>query len=459
MRRLFTAIQAVSLAFATSASGESLYLTTSARLEQLGLGDTYTFIAPYVTSVQMILSVSIAKVATPANSANSSNSTPKAAAPLILHGQRTRQDAEGNWLAEFSVSCDLQTVLHPGSSITIKDASPTSYNRAFVVTDVTPNQVYANAGKPALDSSLINGTISDASCPPAATDSFSVTFTVTSVPKSRAYLYLTKNALFSDTLNVTTDNNGLLSGAESASAQQVTAILTELAQIAGLFVPLKTLSEEKGIPDKKNVSPRRRCFSAIADEVKVGPFFARPQPNDLKRMYEGKPWLVALDADPGVSLAISLAPLRTSTGLVGLNNETTVEVKGKLHSFFWHNGLVAFFPVSAVATISCLANGGDVLLTSPTTINLYSESQFLDPQRDFLTNPQDAFTFNAGFIIGHKYSDQSSAKTIIDTVTAPLRALIPSVSVQQSTQVQTGGGKPDQTTSTTQTTTGPPKSP
>ena len=48
---------------------------------------------------------------------------------------------------------------------------------------------------------------------------------------------------------------------------------------------------------------------------------------------------------------------------------------------------------------------------------------------------QDTFTFNAGFITAHKVVEQSSAKTAVDTVTAPIRALIPSVTVQQILQM------------------------
>src|SRR5262249_3347568 len=99
-----------------------------------------------------------------------------------------------------------------------------------------------------------------------------------------------------------------------------------------------------------------------------------------------------------------------------------------------------------------------VYLTTPSVINIYTQSRFVDPQRDFLTGPQDTLTFNAGFIVAHKYSNQSSVKTIVDTLTAPIRAMIPSVPIQQNTQIQTGGGKPEQTTTTTSTTIGPPKS-
>jgi len=100
-----------------------------------------------------------------------------------------------------------------------------------------------------------------------------------------------------------------------------------------------------------------------------------------------------------------------------------------------------------------------VVLSAPTVVSLYTERHVLDPQRDFLTNPQDTFSFSAGIITGHKYTDQSPAKTIVDTLTGPIRALMPSVQVTQTTQVQTAGGKVTQTTNSTATQTGPPKGP
>lgn len=112
-----------------------------------------------------------------------------------------------------------------------------------------------------------------------------------------------------------------------------------------------------------------------------------------------------------------------------------------------HYGLVAFYPVPSVATLNCRVGRRKFFeLTPPQVINIYTESHLVDPQRDFFSNPQDTFTFSSGFVTGHKYAAQSPAKTIVDTVTAPVRALMPSVTITTNTQVQTGGGKPNQTT-------------
>jgi hypothetical protein len=93
-------------------------------------------------------------------------------------------------------------------------------------------------------------------------------------------------------------------------------------------------------------------------------------------------------------------------------------------------------------------------LSPPTVVNLYTESHFLSPQRDFFTNPHDTVTFTAGLITGHKFTGQSAAKTVVDAITSPIRALMPSVTVTQSVAVSPTGK-----TTTTSTQTAPPKGP
>jgi hypothetical protein len=465
MWRRFWITTAFTVVSITAVSAESLYLTTSERIEKYGIGDSYTFIAPYVTRVGTAFSVSIAKAAATAGSANSDS---KAVAPSITHAvyhDDVRQIV-------YSVSCDLTTVLHPGDKdvFTVDPAKPTEFGGTNPVLDVKSNTVTVKAEKKPSDP-FKSGTVTGTSCPPLAeAGGFSVTFSVTAVPVSRAYLYLSRNSLFADTVNVSVDSNDMLSSSDSSSAQQITAILTELAQTAGLFpgAAIHTLAIDAKIAPVP--TPRQRCFSAIASQLKSGPFYAIPTDEDIKGMKRGRPWTIHFDpgVDPDVTLAFDVKPIHSSVGLARLTETRTVEFNGKRKDIYWHNGLVAFFPTPARATSFCNVMQADskgnkvavpVYLNAPSMVNLYGESQFIDPQRDFLTNPQDTLTFNAGFFTGHKFTGQSSAKTIIDTVTAPIRALVPSVSVQQNTSVVTSPGKPDQTTTSTQTTTGPPKAP
>jgi hypothetical protein len=347
-------------------------------------------------------------------------------------------------------------------SITISGAQPSSYNGTFAVIGVTANEIRINTNKTDFEAgNLTKGTITDAFCPPAATtsNSFSVTFGVTAIPASRAYLYLKKNSLFADAINMSVDSNGLLSSSNTSSTQQITAILTELAGTIGAFLPVAPLSKVE-VPPSPKAAARQKCFSTIADELKAGPFIATPQRSDLNNMRRGKPWTIELDTNTAVKILVNFELRRSTAGLAGLGKETevTVNVDGRTHVYRRHNGLIAFFPVPAKVTISCSTDDNTFLLAAPMIVNVYAESQFLDPQRDFFTGPQDTFTFSGGMFVSHNYSGRSPAKTVVNTITAPIRAIIPSVSVQQTTQVQTGGGKPDQTTTTTQTTTGAPKS-
>ena len=272
-----------------------------------------------------------------------------------------------------------------------------------------------------------------------------LTINVSPIATSRGYLYLRRDAFFSDTVNVSVGNNGLLSSSETASVQQVTAILTELAQTAAAVLK----PEFKGLPAAPT-GDRARCASTITELIKDAPYLTTldafeniPYGGRTFRVYPQRP-----SPTDSVQISLRVKPTVRSSGQVRIGPE--------------HPGLVAFFPVPALVALVCFVDhkaDAPILLTMPQIINLYTESHFLDPQRDFLTNPQDSITFTAGFITGHKHVNQSAAKTIVDTVTAPIRALFPSVSVVQTTQVQSGGGKPDQTTTTTQTTTSPPKGP
>jgi hypothetical protein len=461
---------------------QSLFnLTTSARIEGSAFGEGYTFLGPYGTAIQTELALSIAKVNTSANSSNSQNKT---VAPAILHGEALNCDTDARnicdqfpdiktRLAVFSVSCDLKAVLivpNVNTSITVSGISGLQASDPLSVIGVTPTAVLVDTHKALKDLdpgqlpiSKGGATISDSDCP-SASDSVGVTLTVTSVPRSHVYLYLRKNGLFDDTISMSTDSNGLLSGAESSSVQQITAILTELAQTAGSLVQpgvffrhywKRAPAPQSPTPNQKTLA-RRTCYSALLDQVRAGPVYEIASLEELNRMSKKGFW--PIDLGSGVSIVVQLSPF-PSAGTIGLNDKMAMKAYGKERLVSLRNGLVAYFPTPAIGLISChVPDGTTIYLNQPAVLTLYAESQVLDPQRDFLTNPKDTFTFNGGFIVGHKFSSQSSAKTIIDTVTAPVRALIPSVSVQQSTQVQTGGGKPDQTTSTTQTTTGAPKS-
>ncbi|MBO0716895.1 MAG: hypothetical protein J2P55_06120 [Rhizobiales bacterium] len=463
MGRLIWLLALAALASTSSAaSAESVYLTSSDRIEEYGLGEGYTFIAPYFTRVETTLWISITKAASTSsqnsnNSDNSQSPSKPATASIYYAAWQQTQAGAATGQIRYAVSCDLSSVLKQGDAISVSGIEPADiYSGNKIVANVTPDSIFVNTDvtRPKPTTAPVSGTL-NASCPPAAAaPSFGVTFGVTTTPKNRAYLYWLRNAFFSDSVNVGLDSNGMLSSSDSSSTQQITSILTELAQTVGQFAFAggRLAFELKSKP----VDPRSKCFTAIANLLKSGPYFVNYR--------YGTAWPRPADFDPDVKLDFRLQPLAQPTGQQSFDRVVEVsDFNGRTKVIGWRNGLLAFYPVPAKATLACIvttpgsSKADTVFLSAPSIINLYTASQFVDPQRDFLTGPQDTFTFNAGFIVGHKYGDQSSAKTIVDTVTAPIRALIPSVSIQQNTQVQTGGGKPDQTTTSTQTTTGPPK--
>jgi len=143
------------------------------------------------------------------------------------------------------------SVLTPNSdSITIEQSKVPLYNGTFVVTRRDAGSVDLSTGPK--DPGTYSGgvSITDTFCPAqsAVESSFSIAFNSVTVPTARGYLYLHRNAFFTDSVNVSMDNNGMLSSSDSSSTQQVTAILTELAQTAGMIssAPFPTIAPYPG---------------------------------------------------------------------------------------------------------------------------------------------------------------------------------------------------------------------
>jgi hypothetical protein len=303
-----------------------------------------------------------------------------------------------------------------------------------------------------------SGTL-NVNCPAqAAAHTYSLTFGVAPIPDldSRAYLYLRRNPFYSDSVNAGAGIDGMFTSSDTSSAQQITAILTELAQTAeSVANPTEYHTVAEVQHDNRTI-----CNNAIVDYVKSAPYYNY---EEFQRVPNGGlDWPISLGPSfLSATLHFIVKPLVRSNGQVTI--KPLVSSNGQRGGDGWNHGLVAFFPIAAIAEIRCSAPGETdegVLISAPTVVTLYTESQFLDPQRDFLRNPEDTFTFSDGIITGHKYTAQSPAKTIVDTITAPIRALMPSVTVTQSTQVQTNAsGAVTSTTSSNSTQTAPSKGP
>ena len=107
------------------------------------------------------------------------------------------------------------------------------------------------------------------------------------------------------------------------------------------------------------------------------------------------------------------------------------------------DGFCVYEPSPVKISIYC----GNALIAGPKVVNLYETAYIVNPKRNFLTNPHATYTMTNGILTGVKYEAQSPIKGAFDVVLSPIKAVLSALPTSQtSTQVQTGGGKPKQTT-------------
>jgi hypothetical protein len=225
----------------------------------------------------------------------------------------------------------------------------------------------------------------------------------------------------------------MLMTSETASTQQVNSIISSVLQTAlAIHNPLFTPYLEAPPADK---SKQQACWDAVAALLVGGP--------SIKTFDVRGSGRYPLNSSGSIYLRIKIPDVIEGTpAQVGEG----------------HPGIIAFFPVPAIAYLGC-KSGSEYILSVPQNINMYIDSQYIDPQRDFLWSPQDNYTFSAGILTGHKFVSTSPAKTLAETVTLPVRSAFPSTQVTTNTSVISSPGKPDQSTTNTTTTTGPTKPP
>ena len=496
-------------------ASEPVYLTTRFPLDRstvsndhvpkLGTSGDYVFIGPYYTDIETRVLVSITKTTTGTNAGPNSNQnsdpTAKTATAAVLYAQIQDFVEDPNhkpksYKINYSVSCDLTNTIAKGTSVTADN----KLDPDFAVSGKV-DQVYANSlvvipdtisdtAKDGEHSTKVGGSFTGLTCPSADSSSFSVTFTLQTIPilESLRFLYWKRNPFFDDTVSFSVDSNGMPSNAQSASTQEITAIITEIA--GAVASALKPAGGAALVADNLKIpSARKTCNQDIISFVKNGAYFYDTVlDNDtltkIVKTPGGVNFLLSLDpnGDPKLAVGtpsdadqISSIEFNLSIGGNAVRYEDPSPRKrvrpvtppklapqapvAPLRSDKAFPGVMIFFPAAVRATVKCyvpkgerpfaLSPGTEVNLAAPTVTNVYAVRAVVDPQRDFLTNPKDTFTFSGGIITGHNYSNQSAAKTVIDTILAPLQAIIPSMNVSQSTTVQNGGtGTPTTTTST-----------
>ena len=254
-------------------------------------------------------------------------------------------------------------------------------------------------------------------------------------PKNKAYLYLQESPFFADSTDYKLSEFGLLNSSDSQSTQQFTTILTDVGTVAGkaaedailfdLVVPLEEKDSVKHEPD-----PCTRIASGVYEFDLIDDL-----PLPVKTLDKAQIALT-VNIDNGGN-----APETSDASCINSD-----EIKG----------FCAFEPTPVKLSISC----GRTLVVAPKIVNSYAVSREIKPQRNFLTNRHEIHSFTNGIHTEMKMDSQSELKGVFDVILAlpkGILSVLPTPTNQTTTQLQTGGGKPDQTTKTTQITIAPPK--
>ena len=258
----------------------------------------------------------------------------------------------------------------------------------------------------------------------------SITVSTDVFPTKRRFLYLHKSPLiFSDTGNLSVGSTGLLSAADVQSQQDLTSVLSEIA---------KTAIEVDGAP------PPTSCLNGLPENWQ-----------GLLNVNSDKSLKIQADAITqdlnGVSNKYNSSSLPhylikvDDSNIQGGENEDSCNDKDEQS----YGGFCVYEPTPIKISMECRMPNETAYrnIIAPIILNVYKYSHKENPQRGFFTSPHDSYVMQDGMIVGHKYSSESYVKGFFDFITTPIRSALPST--QTSTQIQTGGGKPNQTTNTT----------
>ena len=272
----------------------------------------------------------------------------------------------------------------------------------------------------------------------SATTSPSITISVVNRPTNKRYFYLNSNPFFSDISSISTSSLGALSNTSTQSQQQITSILSDLGTVAGraatagmsgMFMTLQDKDTENKFLDSCSYD------SVAQSKTEINPAIF----NNKKEVDDNENEKLQANTNiKGLKLKIQSASGDSSTP------EDTMCDSNSEDGF---DGFCAYDPSPVKISIEC--NG--ILLTDPIVVNVYKNRHIENPQRNVFTNPQDDITIQDGIVVGHKHTDQSVIKGIFDIPLSLLKSALPSTQTQNTTSVQTGGGKPPQVTESNQT--------
>lgn len=241
----------VPMILASRCFAESLYLTSPVPLPPED--DRFVFIAPYFPELKTNISVSISKGAW-----NKDLPAPTCTPACTSDGKPPTPDNKN--AAPSDPTCPDSGILTGNDGIV--SCTPTGFPGCRLHPDAP------SGSKPGY-----------ATCISASSGNYGppvLSISVSPVPVSRrGFLYFTKNPFFSDSANVSISSDGLLSSSDSSSTQQITAILTELAQTAGIFGGNLFVNEALHhlSSNEQDQRDRRQCVKVVNDLAKNIPFY------------------------------------------------------------------------------------------------------------------------------------------------------------------------------------------
>jgi len=298
-----------------------------------------------------------------------------------------------------------------------------------------------------------------------------VTVSVVNEPSRPRYLYFKKSPLYGSSVEFTTDPQGLATKSDTSSQQMVEAALNEIAQTAEQLAAY-AIGAVKNVPANNGVNPvqqpqlRGECMKKLAEIAPAYQVF----PVDKLTGTTSGPIADVPDNDPipNGGGKVFTDSLRYYLAISGLPVSATSQQQEKSQDYGsdandnddkdHDNGFWVYDPTPLTVTPMCkTAQTEAVPIAVAQIVVVYKFRHRVNPRRNFWTSPQDTYTLADGILVGHKYTDQSAVKTVVDILTAPIRSALPSSQTTTSVSVQSTAGKPDQSTSTTSTVLSAPK--
>ncbi len=309
----------------------------------------------------------------------------------------------------------------------------------------------------------------------------SIQIKLTNIPRDKGFLHFNDSILYNNSVEFSTGQDGLASKADSSASQIVTAILSEIGQASALAASrlnqIQQLPNITGKPPGQppKISPdelRKECIKELAGAVKargISTFWSVEKDHYPELSYLpllGAPLSIKSTTENGVVIDNTISFFMKITSDNTPADDTDAEIRNLQGNF---PGFIAYDPSILTVQPVCRSEievdqteadeGKDntIKISEEQVLPTFTRRHFVNPQRGFWTSPHDTYTMSEGIIIGHKFTNESPAKGVVDLITSPIRAIIPPSTTTTSVSVQTGGGKPDQTTNTTSTQIGTPK--